>query len=197
MSSKMVVVTGRDGAGKSTLLSQAQRSIQELGKKVHICTIWDNLKRFPLKSKSEIQSYLTSLNSQARLLFLAHAMMNSLEESYKVSSDLVLVDSYIYKYLVNERARGVSAEFGGLLLKMFPEPDVTFFLELNSEKAFQRKSEISSYESNGEFIDFQNRMDPYWHQYQLENPQWISIDAMLSPEEVHQQFVTYLQRLWE
>lgn len=162
MKPKIVVVTGMDGAGKSTLLKRVHAEILDQGVSCVTCSIWDNLGVLPLKSKSEIQSYLSTLEVKSRLLFLSHAMMNSLEKAISKQPDIILVDSFIYKYLVNERVRGITHKFTDQVLQIFPRPNQVFFLQIDPEVALARKETFSDYESDGDFLRFQEKMVPVW-----------------------------------
>ena len=181
---KLIVITGMDGAGKSTAIKNISTELTKLSINNHVCSIWDNLQKTPLKTKADMQDYLKVLKPKSRLLFLSHAMLDAIESQLDEPSDILLIDSFIYKYLVNEMARDLDPDFVKHCLDLFPKPDKVFYLKLPIEKAYNRKQELSAYESNGDFVNFQTKMTTYWEQLKNDQSHWIDIDASSTPDTV-------------
>ncbi|MBN2484412.1 MAG: hypothetical protein JXB34_00415 [Bacteroidales bacterium] len=182
MDKKIICITGADGAGKSTVI----KTLQEKLAPVYLATIWDLLGLDAggvlFKSKAEVDQYLCSLTPGSRLLFLAHAMKYATDKAMESKRQIILIDSYYYKYFVSELSLGANKEHTILLQDMFPPAGITIKLELPAKAAAERKQYFSRYECGLEkipdqqkFIKFQESLPPYWQIF--ENNNWHKIDA--------------------
>lgn len=185
MNKRLICITGLDGVGKSTLL----KSVQENYSSVYLANIWDLLNSknggLPFKSKCEVDEFLCSLTNDSRLLFLAHAMKYSIDKAYESDKQIILVDSYYYKYFASELALGADKNLVLSLISSFPKPDIVVELVLSVQEAANRKNNYSRYEcglsaipDRESFIVFQNKLyhewlifDRYhWHRVDADQP---------------------------
>jgi thymidylate kinase len=151
---KLICVTGPDGAGKTTQIARIGEALSKRGKKRIVpMTIWDMLLdpstrgRVAFKSPSELDSFLEVLSPMARMLFLAHCLYTALDLARARNPDIILVNGYWYKYWATEIAHGGDAEAMLDLMKVFPEPLLTFCLDISADEAFRRKVKLSGYET--------------------------------------------------
>lgn len=148
MKVKSVCITGIDGSGKTTLIA-------ELAKRTgwRVVTIWDLMKApdqqaKPLfRSKEDVDSYLKALHFPARTHFLFHCLSEAVARAALEKSAFLIYDAYWYKYWASEVAMGGDRETALSLTRGFPEPGLTFFIDLPSDVALARKKQYSGYES--------------------------------------------------
>jgi thymidylate kinase len=151
---KLICITGPDGSGKTTqMIKIAEKLEHRGGLKVAAVTIWDLLldpvsrNKLMFRGPSEVDGYLEILDPLARGLFLYHCFYQALELANRRKPDVCLLNAYWYKYYATEVAHGGDPEKLLHLAEIFPRPDVTVYLEVTPEKAFERKAELSGYES--------------------------------------------------
>jgi len=186
---KIICITGADGTGKSTLIKKLSKEFPD----AYVATIWDlfsaseNTSLF--KSKTDIDNYICSLTPNSRTLFLMHALKFSVDKALSGNFDLIILDSYYYKYLSSELALGADKELVKNLIEIFPEPDLTVELSLSVEKASKRKEKYSRYEcglsknaTKENFLKFQKKINE--KQFNLTDKKAIIINSELSSEEV-------------
>ncbi len=167
---KLICVTGIDGSGKSTLVNKLNEEI----KNSKIVTIWDLMKKpslrecFSFKSKEDIDRYLEQLHHPARALFMFHCLAEPMtlafEEAKEKGTEVLLLDGYWFKYAASEIAFGANPDEIRGLAKVFPDPDLVLYIEIDSKVALSRKKTFSGYEGGYDpgrteqgFIDFQSR----------------------------------------
>lgn len=170
----LICVTGPDGSGKTTQIARIAEGLSKRGtKKIVPMTIWDMLLdpttrgRVAFKSPGELDSFLEILRPMTRMLFLAHCLHAALDLAFARKPEIILANGYWYKYWATEVAHGGPAEAMRDLMKVFPEPAITFYLDITAEEAFRRKAKLSGYETGfaGErtleaFTAFQGRAHP-------------------------------------
>ena len=147
-------VTGPDGAGKTTQIRcLAERFDASAKTRAAAVTIWDLLldpktrDKVGFKDLREVDAYLSMLHPVSRGLFCFHCLYQALELARAKEPDLLLVDSYWYKYFATEIAHGGDpAELRGLT-SVFPDPVTTFYLTLSPSQTFDRKTTLSGYET--------------------------------------------------
>lgn len=162
---KIIVVNGPDGSGKTTFCQKLQQGIMAKGLSCDRCSIWDGLVSLKgFSGKKDVYQYLATLSPKSRVLFLASAILASMEA--KKSAERLIVDSYYYKYLATEIVLGLSATDAIAVKTLFPEPDVHIFLPTKIEECASRKTEFTSYEcgfqetTRENFLLFQNQVLP-------------------------------------
>lgn len=150
----LICVTGPDGSGKTTQIGKIAERIERKGKRKAVAvTIWDLLLdpatkgKIPFRSPGEVDSYLEVLHPTSRALFLYHCFHQALELAKRRKPDVLLINSYWYKYFATEVAHGGDPERLEHLAQIFPEPDLTFYLKVDPEEAFRRKAHLSGYET--------------------------------------------------
>jgi thymidylate kinase len=183
-------VTGPDGSGKTTQIARIGEALSKRGKKKIVAmTIWDMLLdpstrgRVAFKSPVELDSFLEILTPMARMLFLSHCLYTALDLAVKRKPDIILANGYWYKYWATEVAHGGDAEAMLDLMKVFPEPVLTFCLDISVDEAFTRKAKLSGYETGfgaertlETFAAFQARARPSLERLAQEK-QWIRLDG--------------------
>jgi thymidylate kinase len=154
MKPKLICVTGADGAGKTTqLLRLAERLENGRKQRVAVVTVWDLLldphtqDLIAFDEPKQVDRYLAILSSTARALFMFHCLHTALDLAYRKKPDVVLLNSYWYKYHATEVAHGGDATTLRRITSVFPTPDQTFFLRVTPEEASKRKAVLSGYET--------------------------------------------------
>ncbi|UKN00245.1 hypothetical protein K6119_10920 [Paracrocinitomix mangrovi] len=184
MMQKLIVVTGKDGSGKSTLVD----GIAQLYPEFHVASIWDAMKFGLFQSKKDIDDYLCKLSADARLLFLSHALEQSIEIAKESKADTVLMNAYYYKYFASELTLGASENLVKSLIEFFPKADLVINLEIEEELALSRKQSLSKYEcgvqeqSDKAFLSFQKLAGKQWSFF--DQSTWYNINAISSIEEI-------------
>ncbi|MBN1182876.1 MAG: hypothetical protein JXB49_11350 [Bacteroidales bacterium] len=193
---KTICITGMDGTGKSTLI----KSLAALYPSCYIATIWDLMtsqnKGIPFNSKKDIDDFLCGLTPDSRLLFLAHAMKYSIDKALESYCEVVIIDSYYYKYFAMEKALGANVRLIESLIESFPIPDIVLELVLPIDVAFERKTKFSNYECGlftdvSHFKSFQAKVFEAWEMYDRDG-NWHMINARKNPDEVLAEARKYL-----
>ncbi len=182
---KLVCITGMDGSGKSTLIENLRKHFTDSCE----ASVWDALenKNTALFSdKKKVDGYLCQLDTNSRLLFLAHAMHYSIQKALAGPTEYIFINAYFYKYFATEKVMGADANLISSLIDLFPSPQKTIHLELSVAKSADRKIYFSKYECGcaentiGNFIAFQEKVHPEFAQFIL--PSWLLLDAGESKE---------------
>jgi thymidylate kinase len=183
-------VTGPDGAGKTTQIVRIADALSKRGKKKIVAmTIWDMLLdpstrgRVAFKSPLELEPFLEILSPMARMLFLCHCLYEALDLAVARKPDVILANGYWYKYWATEVAHGGDPEAMLNLMKVFPEPVLTFCLDIEIDQAFRRKAKLSGYETGfaaertlEAFTAFQTRARPSLERLAQEK-QWVRLNG--------------------
>jgi dTMP kinase len=186
----LICVTGPDGAGKTTQIARIAEALNKRGtKKIVPMTIWDMLLdpttrgRVAFKSPAELDSFLEILRPMTRMLFLAHCLHAALDLAFARKADMILANGYWYKYWATEVAHGGPPAEMLDLMKVFPDPVITFFLDITADEAFKRKAKLSGYETGfaaertlAAFTAFQERARPPLEQLAQEK-HWIRLNG--------------------
>lgn len=189
---QIIVITGQDGSGKSTLI---KKLIENLPNSTEV-TIWDALDPELFNSKQKIDDYLSELTPNSRVLFLAHALMQSMELALKTQYSILLINGYFYKYFSSELALGANKQLVKRLSDFFPKSNKVIKLNISSDIAFKRKTKITKYEcglkdvSEQNFISFQDKSKLFWKNFETDN--WIYIDSSHSITETYQSVTSKL-----
>ncbi|MCP9619081.1 aminotransferase class III-fold pyridoxal phosphate-dependent enzyme [Nocardia otitidiscaviarum] len=164
---RMICIAGGDGSGKTTQVARLASVFESQGQTVAAVTIWDAFldpavsAKLPFDRPDAIYGYLKVLTPLSRTHFLYHAMQLALDLAARRGPDVVLMNSYWYKYFATEVAHGGDPAVLRALASGFPEPDLTFHLRISPRDALARKRKRSDYESGygdeHEFLEFQQR----------------------------------------
>ena len=193
---QLICVTGADGAGKTTqIVRLAERLERGAGKKVAVVTVWDLLldpetqDLLAFEEPAQVDRYLSILSPTSRALFMFHCLLQALELGKRKGADVLLLNSYWYKYYATEVAHGGDVEVLRRLATVFPPPDRTFYLRLSPEAAAERKAVLSGYEtgfakprSKEAFVAFQRPAHDALEALP-EELDWTAVDANLDQKE--------------
>jgi len=182
---KLICITGPDGSGKTTVIDEL-RKIFAPSDHAHIWKLLGMTSGLPFRSKEDIDSFLCQLSPDSRLLFLAHAFKFAIDSCMGSANEYVFINGYYYKYFASELVLGASRELAADLMKIFPEPDITFFLDYPMKATAERKITFSRYECGlsdkpgiNSFIEFQERCLAEWAGFRQPGWIWISPGAEL------------------
>tara|TARA_R110002050_G_scaffold26592_3_gene69889 strand:- start:3199 stop:3801 length:603 start_codon:yes stop_codon:yes gene_type:complete len=184
---KIICITGSDGSGKSTLIANLLNELPN-AKEVTIWDAFNNKKVSIFSNKKEIDMYLCLLSSDARVLFLSHALKYAIDKAIDSKAEIILLNAYYYKYFSSEISYGASRLLIKSLVEIYPVPDINIFLSLSPEISVLRKKQLSKYEcgckeaTRENFINFQQKVNESFKIYI--QPDWFELDAQNSPEEL-------------
>lgn len=179
---RIIEITGNDGSGKSTLI----RHLTELDPGYSEVSVWDAMDRGLFPDKDVVDRYLCSLNPDARLLFLAHALSSSVEKA-GFEKELIF-NGYFHKYFATELSLGADRGLVDALISYFKTPDLIIYLDVDPEVAAGRKNRFTRYEcglkdpNRDDFLEFQKTLPPFWEVFDRQN--WVVIDANRDFEQV-------------
>lgn len=199
----LVVITGPDGSGKST----ACQTVSELFEsrygqsRIAVASPWDAAPEL-FASPINAHNYLNSLDGPARALFILSGIQSALRLAKRKAPQVILFDSYWYKYVVCEIARGASNAWLFEVVKLFPQPDLVVYLEITPKDAAMRKISIKHYESGistgtpelEHFIDFQTQLQPVWQQVEARTGSWKHLSALSSKNQIAQQILKEISK---
>lgn len=195
---KLIAITGSDGCGKSTVIEALSNQFPSSV----VSDIWQPMYRENtlFNSKHSVDNYLCELLPEARSLFLAHAILESVQKQETNASDIHFINAYYYKYFATELAYGVSSEKLQDLIAWFPKPDLTIRLTVPLEVVAQRKKRFSRYESGGviaptvtDFVAFQQKSIQQWDKFK--NEKFVEISNEGPVEETLQLIYQAINRL--
>ena len=181
---RIIAITGADGTGKSTLCRKLCIEYPHFRE----VSIWDAMEGSLFHSKKDIDNYLCSLSSNARLLFLSHALIQALELGINSRADVLLINGYYYKYFASELALNADPELVDMMIATFPAPDLAIELVGDIKTNFSRKDKLSRYEcglqtpSLETFKGFQKKVIANFQTFDRKG--WITISSKLTIDEV-------------
>ncbi|NTW53416.1 MAG: dTMP kinase [Chlorobaculum sp.] len=208
----LITFEGIDGAGKSTQVMKLKRHLQELGGEVMTLRepggtpVAEQIRELLLESRNDITpigELLLFAASRAELV--QQVILPALESGTDVILDRFFDSTTAYQGYGRGLDLGMLAEINriascGLV------PDVTFYLDLTPEDALMRKfsekslplafesEELDRMENSG--LDFYRRVRSGYHAIGAESPERIvTLDAILSPAEIHRKIVSSLDAL--
>ena len=163
---RLVSFSGIDGSGKSTQIENLRASLNEVGVRVLLVTFWNDVARLtrirevsghtlfkgdkgvgtPAKpvnrrDKNVRSWYMTAV--RFGLYFVdAVSLRIVAAKALRANADLVIFDRYLYDELANLSLRNRTARaYVRLLLRIVPQPDISFLLDADPVQACARKPE--------------------------------------------------------
>ncbi len=143
----------------------------------------------------ELKQCVAEMRSPSRLMFILWTVYSVIESYDPESPTITFIDSYWMKHAAAEIAYGLPEEFVLGLVSLLPKPDLTIWLDLPPEKAFQRKkdsglSDLNYYEcgmdkslSRASFISHQSKIRARLARWAQQND-WHPVDASGQPGDV-------------
>lgn len=202
----LLCLVGIDGSGKSTHAERLRTWIEDRheGRRVRICGVWDILVDPELNrtafmgSPDDLRRYLLAIEPDARTLFIFHALLESYRRAVRAGDQVVILTGYWYKYFVTECLLGAHEPLLEPIVRLFAEPDVTLFLDVDpTEAAARRAGDHSGYECGGvepseeAFIAFQTRCRRKLVGLQGSR-EWVHLDASGSEDDVFERIRHFL-----
>ncbi len=207
----LITFEGIDGAGKSTQVTMLKRRLQDMGREVLTLrepggtAVAEQIRQLLLESKHDITpvgELLLFAASRAELV--QHVIRPALEKGSDVILDRFSDSTTAYQGY----GRGLSLEMLAEVNRIATfglSPDITFYLDLTPEDALMRKfsekslplafdsEELDRMESSG--LEFYRRVREGYHAIGLAQPRRIvTIDALMSPAEIHRRIVNSLEK---
>lgn len=207
----LITFEGIDGAGKSTQVSMLKRRLQDMGREVLTLrepggtVVAEQIRELLLESKHDITpvgELLLFAASRAELV--QHVIRPALDKGSDVILDRFSDSTTAYQGY----GRGLSLDMLADVNRIATfglSPDITFYLDLTPEDALMRKfsekslplafdsEELDRMESSG--LEFYRRVREGYHAIGLAQPRRIvTIDALMSPAEIHRRIVNSLEK---
>lgn len=202
MKGKFVTFEGCEGVGKSKQIQLLQDYLKKENINYYLTRepggtpVSEQIRSIILDGKN------SSMTDECEAMLYASARVQLLKEVVKPrleSGQLVLCDRYVDSSLAYQGyARGLGVEFINMIndyaIKNF-SPDLTLFLNLSPEKAFERKGGVDKHdrlELSG--MEFHNRVYQGYLEIAKQNPQRIVvIDASGTKEQTHAKIINALK----
>jgi thymidylate kinase len=163
---RFVSFSGIDGAGKSTQIDALCGRLQQAGLRVRIITFWDDVACFtgtretaghklfkgdkgvgtpenPINRRDKnVRSRLMTVVRLCLYLADAISLRFTVRRALASDADFVICDRYAYDELVNlTLQRPLARMYARLIVKIVPQPDVSYFLDADPIQARARKPE--------------------------------------------------------
>ena len=159
LTGKLIVIEGCDGSGRSTQIALLTEWLESAGFAVQTMglrrsnlmarNIEDILERNSVTRLTLSLIYATDLFDQ-----IEHQMIPALRSGF-----VVLADRYIYSLMARAAVRGVARGYLDGIYQPAVRPDLTFYLNVSPDNAFQReieKSDVISYWEAGRDMSLSN-----------------------------------------
>jgi len=159
----LICFTGIDGTGKTTLAKSLEKSIKNSG--ISCKYIWGGWRGFESFLFKPIASIIRRKRNSGNKPISTYSLENNflfdyiawLDYSLRIFPslslairmyDLVILDRYVYDVAINFSvdSKKDSKKLLKNFFRIFPEPDVTFLIDVPEEVAYKRKDDISSFE---------------------------------------------------
>jgi dTMP kinase len=188
-----VTFEGIDGCGKTTQLRLLQAALEERGLDVVVTRepggtgLAESIRHTLLHATGEIAARSELLLfGAARAQHVKEIIRPALERGAWVLSDRFGDSSVAYQGgglgLDKEFIRAMNAFATGDL-----QPDVTFYLDLESDAAFQRRRGEGEDKIEARGLEFQDRVRAAYLEIAAREPERVRVlDGRLTPEEIHQ-----------
>lgn len=159
----LICFTGIDGSGKTTLARHLEKHLKDLRKTCkYIWSGWRGFESFLFKPIASIirrktnsgNKPISTYSLENNFLFDYIAWLDYSLRIFPTLSlairmyDLVILDRYVYDVAVNFslNSKKNSKKLLKNFFRIFPEPDVTFLIDVPEEIAYKRKDDIPSFE---------------------------------------------------
>ena len=205
----LISFSGIDGAGKSTQINKLSSYLEGAGVAVRQLTFWDNIvmfaglrsafSRLVLQSDGSVgtperPANRNDKNAQAWPLLVGRAVLHLLDvirlrqivaQARSTEGGVVIFDRYIYDQLAAMPLDSwLARTYAKLMLRLAPQPDLSYVLDAVPEDARARKPEYP--------LDFMHRQrSSYMRLRQLAGLQMIPAG---DPDEVHAAIVERFQK---
>jgi thymidylate kinase len=166
LKTRFISFSGIDGAGKSTQIRALTQSLTQYGLRVRVIPFWDEVARLkrvregvghsifkgdkgvgthsaPVNRRDKnVQSSFMTVIRLGLYLVDAFSARRAVTEACRSNDDVVIFDRYIYDELANLSLRnpGIGV-FVRLVMKIVPQPDISFVLDAIPAEARARKPE--------------------------------------------------------
>lgn len=200
MRGKFGVVVGMDGSGKSTLLA----SLKEKGFCVYS---WRDLRGYEAVKHTvpdnplEIKECLKPMSRATFVLSHLVAEYEYLVDPVIQRGEMVLLDSYYFRWLAKEHLYGKSDSLLLGLCKYLPRPDFILLLSLPAEIAYLRKETIGfnaaeylNRQTLSDFVRFQNTVIDMCLEL-MRGLEVITIDATQDIRAVESEVIAHLRQV--
>jgi thymidylate kinase len=164
--SKLVTFSGIDGSGKSTQIEALRVLLTEMGLRVVLVTFWDDVAKLKgirevsghtlFKGEKGVGSPTRPINRRDKnvrswymtpvrfcLYFVdAISLRVVVKRALRADAEVVIFDRYHYDELANLELRGrIARAYARFLLRLVPQPDISFLLDADPMQARARKPE--------------------------------------------------------
>jgi thymidylate kinase len=163
---KLVSFSGIDGSGKSTQIEALRVGLNEMGLRVVLITFWDDVARLkgirevsghtlfkgekgvgtpkrPINRRDKnVRSWYMTLVRFVLYFVDAMSLRVVVNRALRADADVVIFDRYHFDELANlGLSSRVVRAYVGFLLRLVPQPDISFLLDADPEQARARKPE--------------------------------------------------------
>ena len=191
----LISITGKDGSPRNEVIEILKKKIQSMGLSCQEVTIWDIMydeqtsSTFKYRSPNDFDDFLAVLDNMSRSMLIFMCMYQSLMASLKKTSDVYLINGIWTKYVASEIAFGSDKDTLLGMTGMFPEIDYTFMLNMPAEMAFDKKENVTAYETGfsrrtkENFLDQQEKLSKAFESLRT-LVKWVDIDGTKSVEHM-------------
>ena len=163
---QLISFSGMDGAGKSTQIEILFDRLTQAGLRVSLLAFWDNVAMLtsvrefsghalfkgekgvgapdkPVNRRDKnVQSWYMTVVRFALYFLDAMSLSFVVWRQRRSGNDVIIFDRYIHDELANLMLHNkISRIYAHLLMTITPQPDITFLLDADPEKARERKPE--------------------------------------------------------
>jgi dTMP kinase len=204
--SLFIVFEGIDGSGKTTQAQLLQDYWHKLGEKAILSPepstgmIGNSIREFALQKKHFFITDSDRFDEQMAYLFAAdryYHLYNDVDGVFKLIAEgcHVLTTRYYFSSIAYNSQTIAQEELVKRLNCGFPKPDLVIYLDISVRDGLERLDDRTIkevYETEAKLTKVKANYDNIFSNYQ---GKLLTIDAMLSTAEIHQQIVSFLSSL--